>query len=107
MIAGLPAMFSAMVLPFDAALALPWAAVSWPLASLGGYQIWRAQHPTTSAVTEISRRGRGVLGVVATAVAVTLGELFPEFVLLIVGLWAAAVALGFLFLGLAGREEST
>ena len=99
-------MFSAMVLPFDAALALPWVVVSWPLAGLGGYQIWRTQHPTTDPVSEIRRRARGALGVVATAVALTFVELFPQFVLLILGFYAALIALILLVVALAERGAS-
>lgn len=106
MLAGLPAIFSAMVLPFDAALALPWVAVSWPLAGLGGYQIWRAQHPAANAANEIKRRTRAFLAALATAIAGAFAALYPQVPVLIVGAWAAVVGLGFLILALAERSQS-
>ena len=105
--AGLPAMFSAMVFPFDPALALPWVAFSWPLAALGGYQIWRARHPTADAGHEIARTVRGAIALVATVGVYLLGNAYPQFVALIVGLYLAVVLLLFAFLAWATRDGST
>jgi hypothetical protein len=60
LLAGLPATFSAMVLPFNPALALPWVVVSWPVTAYAGYRIWRASHPPASASTAIATRVRTV-----------------------------------------------
>lgn len=93
LVAGLPAMFSAMVLPFDPALALPWVGLSSPPAALAGYHIWRARIPMADAGHELAGRARRAIGVVYTAVVVTLAGVYPQFVALIVGLWLAAILL--------------
>jgi hypothetical protein len=59
LIAGLPATFSAMVLPFNPTLALPWVIVSWPVTAYAGYRIWRASHPKSTS-TAIATRIRVV-----------------------------------------------
>jgi hypothetical protein len=71
LLAGLPAAFSAMVLPFDPALALPWVIVFWPVTVYAGYRIWRAQNPTASARAAIATRAR----MVAEIIARTIGSL--------------------------------
>jgi hypothetical protein len=65
LLAGLPAVFSAMVLPFNPGLALPWVIVFWPLTVFAGYRIWRARNPTMSARTAIATRARMVADIIA------------------------------------------
>ena len=91
--AGLPAMFSAMVIPFDPALALPWVAFSWPLAALGGYHIWRARNPTADTGREITRRVRGAIFFVAWIGVALVGMAYPQFAALIIGLYLAGMLL--------------
>lgn len=69
LLAGLPAVFSAMVLPFNPGLALPWVIVSWPLTALAGYRIWRARNPTMSARTAIATRARMVPDIIVGTIS--------------------------------------
>src|SRR5262245_15064070 len=55
-VAGALAMVSARVMPFDPLAALPFAIVSWPLATLAGYRIWRQDHPNDSAKAAVRQR---------------------------------------------------
>lgn len=91
--AGLPAMFSAMVIPFDPALALPWVAFSWPLAALGGYHIWRARNPTADTGREVTRRVRGAIVFVAWFGVALLAMAYPQLAALIIGLYVAGMLL--------------
>ena len=55
LISGLPALFSAMVLPFDPLLAIPWVVLTWTVAIVSGYQTWRIDHPDESAQRKLAR----------------------------------------------------
>jgi hypothetical protein len=105
-VAGLPAMFSAMVLPFNVVLALPWVAVSWPIAALAGYRIWRARNPTADPRTALAVRARLVGGIVATTVATLFVVTFPQLATLIVGIYVAVIVLAYLLLALSSRGRS-
>jgi hypothetical protein len=85
LLAGLPALFSALVLPFNAGIALPWVAVSWPIAAISGYHIWRAGHPAASAWAAVSRIAQGVGAVVGSVLLAGLWASSPQLVVLIVG----------------------
>src|SRR5829696_3199442 len=63
LVAGLPALFSAMAVPFAPAATLPWVLVSWPVAAVSAYGVWRADHPNESARYVVGWVGR-VLGAV-------------------------------------------
>jgi hypothetical protein len=71
-LAGLPAMFSAMVMPFNLLAALPIAIVSWPVATLAGYRIWRMDHPNDSARAALMQRVGWYTQVAAGAVVTTI-----------------------------------
>jgi peptidoglycan/LPS O-acetylase OafA/YrhL len=87
--AGLPAVFSAMVLPFSPSQALPWVLVSWAIVALSGYRIWRIDHPGESARYEVSWRVKSLL----TAVGIGVITLALQFVLQFVWVWAVAAAI--------------
>jgi hypothetical protein len=92
LVTGLPALFSAMVLPFSPLAALPWVLASWSIVALSGYRIWRIDHPGESARYEFGWRVRGLLtavglGVVSLALSVTW-----------VWVLAAAIVVGSIFL---------
>jgi len=75
-LAGLPALFSAMVLPFAPAAALPWVLVSWPVAVASGYGVWRADHPNESGRYAVAwRMGRMLKATGGAAILLTLAVL--------------------------------
>jgi hypothetical protein len=92
LVAGLPALFSAMVIPFSPSTALPWVLVSWPIVALSGYRIWRLDHPGESMRYEVRRRAKSLLGV-AAVVGFTVA--FQWFGMWIIG---AVVVAGSIFL---------
>jgi hypothetical protein len=93
MISGIPALISGVALPFYPAEALPWVAISWPPAILGGYRIWRATNPTAALGRDIWWRVRRLLAAVAAGVVVILAIAYPQAVALIVGIWLVAMVL--------------
>jgi hypothetical protein len=92
LVAGLPALFSAMVLPFSPSQALPWVLVSWAIVALSGYRIWRIDHPGESARYEVSWRAKGLLTVVGVGVVTLALQLAWVWVV------AAAIVVGSIFL---------
>jgi hypothetical protein len=98
LIAGLPALFSALVLPFSPPTALPWVLISWPIVAVSGYRIWRIDHPSESA------RDRVGWGVQVFLTAMAFGGIALAFSLawpLVVG--AFILIGGVLFYGLTLR----
>ncbi len=68
LLAGIPAIFSAIAFPFNPGLALPWVIVFWPLTVLSGYRIWRARNPTMSARTAVATRARMIGDLIARTI---------------------------------------
>jgi hypothetical protein len=107
MLAGAGAMVSAMILPFAPLAALPWAALTWPPATLAGYRIWRARNPEKSATAEIRRRARAAGTALITIAAIAFAEAYPEILIAIIVIWGALI-LGLLALvSLAERGVRT
>jgi hypothetical protein len=55
-VSGLIAIISAIVLASNAVAAFPFAVVSWPVAMVAGYRIWRVDHPDDSATGALAQR---------------------------------------------------
>ena len=106
MVFGLPALFSAMILPFSPVAALPWVIVSWSIAGVAGYKIWRIDHPGESARSAIGVRVRWLgTAVITVVVVLVLREADPAWLVAGLGLWfLAVVALGIVLTYLARSE---
>ena len=104
--AGVVALLSTVLLASNAAAALPWAVVSWPLTIFAGYRVWRGANPTTSVRREIAVRGRAAVASIAGVSIVLVATAFPQLLAVVVGIWAAVLVVLFVALAWAGRKGS-
>lgn len=95
MVAGLVAAFSAMVLPFSLGTAFPFVAVSWPLAGLAAYRIWRVDHPSDSARSAVGLRLEWLRRGLATGIGFVIVSAFLSlpwyWIVVIVGIFLAVL----------------
>ena len=99
---GLIAMVTTLM-AFIAGPSVPFAVVSWLVTIYAGYRIWRAAHPATSFWRELSRRTVAVVTFGATVAALAFVAAAPQVVLVIAGIWVAAIVVLVVMLGLAER----
>ncbi len=107
MIFGLPAFFSAMILPFSSTAALPWVILTWSFTGVAGYRIWRIDHPGESVASAVGVRVRWLgSGAVTGAIILLFREADPAWLALGLGLWLLAVAvLGLIRSRMAKAED--
>jgi hypothetical protein len=103
LIFGLPALFSAMVLPFNPPLALPWVVLTWTVATVSGYRIWRIDHPYESAGRKLARGLYLLLSSAAALIALLLIQAEPMLLVVALAGWLLLMALVGLGLWLAHR----
>jgi hypothetical protein len=104
LLVGLPALFSAMILPFSPAAALPWVVVLWSIAGAAGYRIWRIDHPNESARSAVGLRLAVLIPTAAFGIAVLIFREYPVLLVLIVVVWLLLLLL--LGLGMWYAERS-
>jgi hypothetical protein len=93
LVIGLPALLSAMVLPFSPAAALPWVVVLWSIAGVAGYRIWRIDHPNESARSAVGLRLAVLIPTAAAGFIVLISGDFPVLRVLIVVVWLVLLLL--------------
>lgn len=102
LIFGLPALFSAMVLPFNPPSAVPWVVLTWTVVAVSGYRIWRIDHPYESAERNIARRLCLLLSFAGGFIGLVIVQAYPLVLVVVLAVWFVVMAL----LGLALRSIS-
>ena len=106
LIFGLPALFSALVLPFNPLGALPWVIFTWTIAVVSGYRIWRIDHPVESAGRKLARGLYLFLSWAAALIVLLVVGAAPMLLVVAVGGWLLLMALVGVALWLAHRGET-
>ena len=92
-LSGLPALFSAMVLPFDPLLAIPWVVLTWTVAVVSGYRIWRIDHPDESAQRNLARRLYVLLSSTVAIIGLYIVRANPMVLVVVLAVWLVAMVL--------------
>ncbi len=103
LVVGLLALFSAAVLPFNPRLALPWVVVTWTVAVVSGYRIWRIDHPYESAERKLARGFYLLLLSAAWLIALAFIEAEPMLLVIPLAAWLLLMTLLMLALWLGTR----
>ena len=104
-LSGLPALFSAMVLPFNPLLAIPWVVLTWTVAVVSGYRIWRIDHPYVSAERTLARGLYVLLSTTVAVVGLYIVRASPMVLVVVLAVWLVAMVLFALALRSISRGE--